>query len=241
MTYVMIFLGGLAGSLHCIGMCGGFALALADTDPRRRLLRQVLYNLGRLNTLVFIGALCGGFGAAVVAVGPVRNLEQALAVVTGSFMILVGLEVIGALRQITGRGALLVQSTLGRLLGGVMRSRSFAAPLALGVFNAFLPCQLIYAFAAQAASTASLWGGMSTMFCFGLGTIPAMMAVGVGGALARPALRARLSLLSGMLVIAFGAMTVLRGLDWLPHGAHPVVPAHDPRAQPHDHHHQHQP
>ena len=29
MTWVVPFLGGLAGSLHCIGMCGGFPLALA--------------------------------------------------------------------------------------------------------------------------------------------------------------------------------------------------------------------
>jgi sulfite exporter TauE/SafE len=27
--YVLVFAGGVAGSLHCIGMCGGFPLALA--------------------------------------------------------------------------------------------------------------------------------------------------------------------------------------------------------------------
>jgi sulfite exporter TauE/SafE len=220
MTYALIFLGGLAGSLHCVGMCGGFPLALAGAARSRNLGRQLLYNVGRLNTLIFIGALCGALGAAVVAAGPLRQFEQVLAVVAGTFMIVVGLEVLGVLAQITTRGAVLAQATVGRMLGGVMRSRSLAAPLALGVFNAFLPCQLIYAFAARAASTASVTEGMLTMLCFGLGTVPAMLSLGVAGVLARPAVRARLSAASGVLIIAFGVLTLLRGFAVLSHSGH---------------------
>ena len=220
MAYVLIFLGGLAGSLHCVGMCGGFPLAVAGAASSRNLVRQLLYNAGRLNTLVFIGAISGALGGAFVATGPVRTLERALAIVAGGFMIVVGLEVLGVLVQVTTRGAALAQATVGRLLGGVMRSRSLAAPLALGVFNAFLPCQLIYAFAARAASTASVTDGMLTMLCFGLGTVPAMLSLGVAGVLARPTVRARLSTASGVLIIAFGLLTLLRGFDVLPHGAH---------------------
>ena len=220
MTYVLIFLGGLAGSLHCVGMCGGFPLALAGAAPSRNPLRQLLYNAGRLNTLVFIGAVSGALGAAFVTVGPVRTLERVLAIVAGTFMIVVGLEVLGVLAQITTRGTALAQATVGRMLGGVMRSRSLAAPLALGVFNAFLPCQLIYAFAALAASTASVTEGMLTMLCFGLGTVPAMLSLGIAGFLARPAVRARLSVASGILIIAFGVLTMMRGFDVLPHAGH---------------------
>ena len=220
MTYVVCFIGGLAGSLHCVGMCGAFPLALAAGVRSRMLLRQTLYNAGRLNTLMFIGAVSGAAGAALVSVGPVRTLERVLAVVAGSFMIVVGLEVLGVLAQITTRGAALAQATVGRLLSGVMRSRSWAAPLALGVFNAFLPCQLIYAFAARAASTASVSEGMLTMLCFGLGTIPAMLSLGLARALARPPVRAKLSIASGVLIIAFGLITLLRGFDLLPHGGH---------------------
>jgi sulfite exporter TauE/SafE len=180
----------------------------------------LLYNFGRLNTLIFIGALSGGIGAALVAVGPVRTFERVLAIVAGSFMIVVGLEVLGLLSQMTQRGAALAQATVGRMLSGVMRSSSPAAPLALGVFNAFLPCQLIYAFAARAASTASATEGMLTMFCFGLGTIPAMLSLGLARTLARPSIRARLSLASGVLIIVFGLLTLLRGFDVLPHGGH---------------------
>ncbi len=220
MTYVLIFLGGLAGSLHCVGMCGGLPLALASGAPSRNLWRQLLYNAGRLNALVFIGAVSGALGAAFVAAGPVRTLARTLAVIAGGFMIVVGFEVLGLLAQITTRGAALAQATVGRMLGSVMRSRSAAAPLAVGVFNAFLPCQLIYAFAARAASTASVTEGILTMLCFGLGTVPAMLSLGVAGFLARPAVRARLSTASGILIIVFGVVTLLRGFDVLPHGGH---------------------
>lgn len=219
-AYVAIFAGGIAGSLHCVGMCGGFPLALAGGGGSK-VGRQLLYNLGRLNTLVAIGAASGAAGAAVVSTGPVWVLERALAVVAGLLMTVVGLEMLGVLAALTSRGAAMAQATVGRLLGGVIRSRSAAAPLALGVFNAFLPCQLVYAFAARAASTASVGDGALTMLAFGLGTVPAMLAVGWSRMAFGPSLRRRLSLLSGLLVVAFGVLTVLRGLDVLPHGAHP--------------------
>jgi hypothetical protein len=62
---------------------------------------------------------------------------------------------------------------------------------------------------------------MLTMLAFGLGTVPAMVAVGTAGVLARPRVRAQLSQLSGLLVVGFGAMTLLRGFASLPHGPHP--------------------
>lgn len=212
MPLVVAFLGGLAGSLHCVGMCGGFPLALARGASPRPWARQLLYNTGRLNTLVFIGALSGGLGAAVVAAGPVAWLERALATVAGSLMILIGLEGLGLLGRVNARLAILVQATVGRWLAGVVASPSPLAPLALGVVNAFLPCHLIYAFAASAAATASVGRGMLVMLAFGLGTFPAMLTLGLSGRLASPAVRSRLSFAAGALVVLFGAITLARGV-----------------------------
>lgn len=212
MPLAVAFLGGLAGSLHCVGMCGGFPLALARARTQRPWLRQLLYNAGRLNTLVFIGAVSGGLGAAFVAAGPVARLERLLAIVAGSLMILVGLEGLGVLGRVSARFASLVQATVGRWLAGVIASPSPAAPLALGVVNAFLPCHLIYAFAASAAATASVARGMAVMLAFGLGTFPAMLSLGLSSRLAAPGVRARLSFVAGLLVVGFGAITLGRGI-----------------------------
>jgi sulfite exporter TauE/SafE len=210
MVYALAFAGGLAGSLHCVGMCGVFPLTLGG-----RWRRQLLYHLGRLNALAFIGALSGAAGAALVAAGPVALVERALAVVAGAAMLAIGCEMLGLFSVLGTRGATLAQATVGRVLGGVMRSGSPAAPLALGVFNAFLPCQLVYAFAARAAAAASPRTGALVMLAFGLGTVPAMLALALASFLARPAVRAHLTRLAAAVVVGFGVVTLLRGL--VPH------------------------
>jgi sulfite exporter TauE/SafE len=190
--WLAMFAGGIAGSLHCVGMCGVFPLALARGAPGGRWRRQVLYNVGRVNTLVGLGALAGATGAAVVASGPVALAGRALALAGGAFMIAVGLEMLGLVRGVTGLVGLAGRGPLGRALASVAWSRSPAAPLALGVMNAFLPCQLVWGFAAHAAATASVTEGMAVMLAFGLGTVPALLLVGRGAGLvparARPSL-----------------------------------------------------
>lgn len=219
MGYALVFVSGLVGSLHCVGMCGGFPLALATHAPADNLPRQLLYNLGRLNTLAAIGAFSGAAGTVVTA-GGAWVAARLLALAAGLFMVAVGLEMLGVLAGVTARGSAFVQATLRGLLGGVIRSRSPAAPLALGVFNAFLPCQLIYAFAALAAGTASVGEGTLTMLAFGLGTVPAMLVVGMMPGVLGAGTRARFWRAAGVLVIAFGVLTLLRGFDLLPHAGH---------------------
>jgi sulfite exporter TauE/SafE len=219
MSYLLLFVAGLAGSLHCVGMCGMFPWTLAANAPNRPLARQLLYNLGRVNTLVVVGALSGAFGAVLVGTMPFQTVERALALLMGAFMIIVALEMLGVMKPLTGTVTAAIQHRLLDLLRDVIRSRSWAAPVALGVFNAFLPCHLIYAFAAHAAATASVAAGALSMLAFGLGTLPAMLAVGIARTFFPQAGRARLSTVSALVVLAFGLMTLLRGLDWMPHPA----------------------
>jgi sulfite exporter TauE/SafE len=166
---------------------------------------------------VVIGAVAGALGATLVQSLPFRSVERALALLMGAFMIIIALEMLGVTRSVTGSFTAAVQRRLLDLLRGVMRSRSWAAPVALGVFNAFLPCQLIYAFAAHAAATASLLGGALSMLAFGLGTVPAMLATGTARTFIGAETRARWSKAPALMVLVFGIVTVLRGLDWLPH------------------------
>jgi sulfite exporter TauE/SafE len=76
MSYLFLFLAGLAGSLHCVGMCGMFPWTLAGHAPNRPLARQLLYNRGRVNTRVVIGALSGALGAVLVGSMPFRTVER---------------------------------------------------------------------------------------------------------------------------------------------------------------------
>lgn len=207
-AYALAAAGGLAGSLHCLGMCGAFPLALDRANPSGplagRLGRQLLYQLGRVNALAFIGAVSGALGAVLIAETTFAVGARVLAAVAGGVMIALALEMLGAIRGLTGRIALAVNGSIARPLRGVMASPTLAAPVALGVLNAFLPCHLVYAFAAQAAASGSPAVGALTMLAFGAGTVPALFGLGLFGGALSPTLRTRLDRVVAVALVAYG-------------------------------------
>src|SRR5882724_6169617 len=180
LAFGALFLAGFAGSLHCIGMCGAIACA-AGADQRGRgaaLRHQLLYNLGRVTSYGFLGALVGYFGfLLVVECGDdsiVSVVQRGLAALSGVLLVVIGLQFFGVLGRRThalGAGG----QMLAQALRALTHAPGAAAPLALGVFNGFLPCPLVYAVAAQAAIGGGPANGMLTMVAFGLGTFPALL------------------------------------------------------------------
>jgi uncharacterized protein len=227
--YLVIFAAGFAGSFHCIGMCGGFACALGR-DPRGRTAtveRHLLYNAGRLTTYCFLGVLAGTLGEVwctaqglkiPVLNGPLDTAQRVLAIAAGLLMIAMALQFFGFLqgfhRVAIGFGG----STLAASLRNLLKSESPAGPVAFGVFNGFLPCPLVYAFAAQAASTAAPLPGVLVMLAFGLGTFPAMLMMGGVGQVLTPVWRQRGVWLAGSFILLLGLITLGRGV--LPFAAH---------------------
>jgi uncharacterized protein len=224
--YALLFIAGFAGSFHCIGMCGGFACALGP-DGRgagATSLRHVLYNTGRLSTYCFLGGLAGALGQVIctsLAPGAQRAApllsvsldfgQRALAVMAGLLMIIMALSFFGLRsghRVVTGFGGSTLVVSLRSLLG----RRAFATPLAFGVLNGFLPCPLVYAMIAQAASTFDALSGCLTMAAFGLGTFPAMLAMGGVGRLLAPRWRQRGVRLAGGFIMVLGLITLSRGV-----------------------------
>ncbi|HEX2791160.1 MAG TPA: sulfite exporter TauE/SafE family protein [Steroidobacteraceae bacterium] len=231
--YALLFIAGFAGSFHCIGMCGGFACGLG-ADPRgasATAVRHVLYNTGRLSTYCFLGAVAGALGQVIctsLATGSPRATpllsasldvgQRALAVMAGLLMIIMALRFFGLRgwnRVRSGFGGSTLVVSLRSLLG----RRGFAAPLAFGVVNGFLPCPLVYAMVAQAASTSEVLSGCITMAAFGLGTFPAMLAMGGVGRLLAPSWRQRGVRLAGSFILALGLVTLSRGVM-------PMMPGH---------------
>ena len=206
--YAIAAVGGFAGSLHCLGMCGAFPLALSARGRGSRVVRQLLYQLGRVNALVFIGVLSGLAGATLVAGTSFAVASRVLAAVAGGVMIALGVEMLGLVRGLTGRVAFAIQGAVARPLRGIIASSSPAAPVALGMLNAFLPCHLVYAFAAQAAASGTPVAGGLTMLAFGAGTVPALLALGLFGESISPQFRRRFDRIVAGALIAYGLVLV---------------------------------
>ncbi len=227
-----LVIAGFLGSFHCIGMCGGFACALGR-DPRGRaatLIRHLLYNFGRLTTYCFLGGLAGAFGQIIctphgtmvsVLIGPLDLSQRILAVLAGLLMITMALQFFGLLQGLHRVAVGFGGSTFAASLRSLLTARGSAAPLALGVFNGFLPCPLVYAFTAEAASTAAPLPGLLTMAWFGLGTFPAMLLMGCIGEILGPVWRQRGVWLAGSCILLLGLVTIGRGvLPLATHFAH---------------------
>ena len=228
MDLIPVLLIGLLGSVHCVGMCGGFVFALAQTSNHRMhfLRKQSVYYVGKTITYALLGAIVGAFGHALS--GLFSQLQMVLSFSLGIVLIMIGLGLIGLLKQ--GNSTLmkrpweLISAMIGRLLG----TKSASAPFALGLINGLLPCGLVYAALALAAASGSIQQGALIMAVFGIATIPALFVTATAGVLLKPAWRHRINTLSGGVVIVLGLLTIYRGLPMAHH-------SHEPHSSNHPH------
>lgn len=209
----LVFVGGLLGSSHCLGMCGGFALALGAAAPswRANLARQLIYSAGRILTYATAGAMVGYLGwRASGATSPSAMLQAALAIAAGVLLAYFGLASAGVIgRAVRGSGAPCASAGLLRpLLTSGRWSQAFAA----GVLTGWLPCGLVYAMLALAAASGHMLGGGLRMAAFGLGTVPLMISVGAGGSLLSLAARQRALAVAGWCVTLAGGISCGRGV-----------------------------
>lgn len=176
LNLISAFLMGLAGSGHCLAMCGGLAGAMGLHQSFSRLL---VYNLGRVLSYMIAGAIVAG---AILAAAQVH--QQALLVVrfgAGIMMMLLALyltRVWMALTILERAGAL-----LWRRLQPLTRHFPPNAPTAklllAGMLWGWLPCGLVYSALAWAALSGNPGLGALTMLAFGLGTLPSMLIFGM--------------------------------------------------------------
>lgn len=214
---------GLMGSLHCVGMCGGFVLGL-DRPERGRWRRagvQALFHLGKTTTYVTLGGLVGIGGAALLRSGWFASAQAVLSVLAGALMVVAGIQIMGLMKEWPVGSWFGPQSLYGRTFQAAMNLKGPIAPFVTGALTGFLPCPLVYAFLAAALATGSLLGSMGVMAILGLTSMPALVLVVWTGSKLRPQTRARVIKVAGAVVLLLGVVTVLRGLfPELLHGGH---------------------
>ncbi len=222
------FLLSLLGSPHCLGMCGGFALGFGakSRGVGQRLLRQLMWSSGRTFTYVFMGMVAGASGAALAASGWLGSMQAAAGYVAGAVMVVLGLFHLGVLRLPAARpGAPL--SGFSRLVGGLRMSRRPWAPFGVGVLTGFIPCGMVYAAAVMASTTGSVPEAALVMLAFGLGTFPALAALGMAGVAVRARTRFNFQRLAGALTVVLGILFLLRAPVGLSEEAEPDCPMCD--------------
>jgi len=215
---------GTIGSVHCLGMCGGFVAAAAARDGAMRasapllpaatmLRRQLAYHAGRASGYALLGAAFGAAGAAALETAALLPLQRGLFLFANLVLLALGVSLaagrpgLGGLQRV---GA----AIFARVLPSVQPLLSLPGTtgrVALGLLWGFVPCGLVYSMLPLALFSGGVWQGALVMLAFGAGTVPALAATGLALRLPGRALGVRgWRYLAGAIVIAFALAGLYR-------------------------------
>ncbi|MDO8890622.1 MAG: sulfite exporter TauE/SafE family protein [Sulfurimicrobium sp.] len=210
-----IFLTGLLGGTHCVGMCGGIVAAISMQLPGQgtRFSYHFAYNAGRILSYAVAGGVAGAVGASALLLEGLWPVQQALYVLANLMLLALGLYLAGlwqAVTQIERLGGLLWRR-LQPFSKSLLPVRNPLQAFLLGTLWGWLPCGLVYSVLITALASGSAISGAAAMLAFGLGTLPNLIAMGLFAqqlqALTRNIWVRRAS---GLLVAGYGAWGLLR-------------------------------
>ncbi|HAB18367.1 MAG TPA: sulfite exporter TauE/SafE family protein [Verrucomicrobiota bacterium] len=197
---------GAAGSLHCAGMCGPLMFALPTGGARTGfVVGRVAYHAGRLATYTALGGIVGVLGKSLAMVGLQRWVS-----LTAGVLMLAGLAALIPLSATQPIFA--VVRRLKQAAGRLLQNRSVGSLALLGGLNGLLPCGLVYAAAAGAASLGGILSSLSYMTLFGVGTLPMMLGLSLSGKALPVTWRTRWQQLAPVTLGLVAVLLILRGL-----------------------------
>jgi sulfite exporter TauE/SafE len=219
-----LFMLGLLGTGHCIGMCGPLVVALPGQTARFS--AHLAYHTGRLITYTLFGAIMGAIGSGLIQLAAlsgadpllwVTRAQAAISVLAGLFLLIFGLCHMGFLAEPRWLYVALPDRMPGwrRLMFQSPNQRSNLNLLLLGLLLGGLPCGLSYAAFAKALAGAQVITGAARGLIFGLGTLPGMLAVGMGAAVLLNRFRRQATLLAGLIMLGMAANLLVKAFEAL--------------------------
>jgi sulfite exporter TauE/SafE len=219
-AYLALFLVGLLGGTHCVGMCGGIVGALSLGAPARWSM-HLAYNAGRIASYAAAGALAGALGAASLTLDGQAPVRLVLYLLANLMLVALGLYLLGVTRALafTERVGQHLWRRIQPLTKRFLPARTVVQAFPLGLLWGWLPCGLVYSALATALSAGSPGQGALLMLVFGLGPLPNLLLAGILLArlnefVRRPIVRTA----SGLLVLGFGIyglIGLMRLLHWI--------------------------
>ncbi len=211
--YLAVFLIGLLGGTHCVGMCGGIVSALPVNtvrmpgESRREWPLHLAYNIGRISSYTLAGAAMGAIGTVGMLFNDILPIQLGLYVAANLMLIALGLYLTGFTRALSGVEQLghRLWARIQPLTRRFLPARTVAQALPLGLLWGFLPCGLVYSVLATALVTGAAERGAMLMLAFGLGTLPNLLLAGLLLKRLKDLVRNRaVRTGSGLVVLAFG-------------------------------------
>ncbi len=206
------FMLGLAGSLHCVGMCGPLSLALPvhHFSNTKKFFSLLSYQLGRIITYSTLGLLFGLVGRRIY----ISGYQQWFSIIIGILILLMAVLYFINQRTIHLKFLNKFYFSIQRLISRLLKSATGVVGfLFMGMANGLLPCGMIYFALAATLSFSEVLQSVSFMALFGAGTLPAMMLIGYAGQMIHPDWRRSLQKLVPVFISLMGILLILRGMN----------------------------
>jgi sulfite exporter TauE/SafE len=187
-SYLVAFIMGLFSSMHCIGMCGSIIGTLTlslgpDIRNNKKLLLPFVfnYNFGRITSYTIAGALAGIIEALLTLHLGETHGHRLLQLLSAVIMASAGLYIAGWFPRFAyiEKGGMQVWKKIEPFGRKLIPVKNRAQAYLFGVVWGWLPCGLVYTALALAATAGDVSKSALTMLAFGLGTLPAVMGVGI--------------------------------------------------------------
>ena len=206
------FFMGLLGSVHCIGMCGPLVMALpiSHRSNFQKTVTLFLYHAGKIMSYAILGLLFGLFGSQL----PVFGVQRNISVIIGITMLLYGIYVFVLKSKYLQLGPFNnVYNFIVKCLSKLFKSKYMVSFFFIGMLNGLLPCGMVYLALSSAMATQNLLQGGLLMVFFGMGTVPALMLVAIGGQFMGFTFRRKIQTLLPVFIFSMGVLLILRGLN----------------------------
>lgn len=238
-SLIAVFLVGLLGGVHCLGMCGSIVGVFTAQVPKppiqlspggrkggllslwerigsngsARWPFHLAYSSGRIASYALAGALAGAVGQAGLLMRDAVPVQHLLFTLSSLMLIVLGLYlagVWGGVRQLERLGGGLWQK-LQPYTTRLLPVNTVPRALGLGALWGWLPCGLVYSVLLTALASGSASRGALIMLAFGLGTLPNLLAIGLFWESVKGWVQSpRMRLAAGLLVALFGVYGLIK-------------------------------
>lgn len=226
-VFITSLLIGFAGGVHCLGMCGAVVGILSNNlpenirnNPKKMAIYQLTYNIGRIFSYATMGLIFASFSTLLATQVGISKLEMIMRIFASVMMILIGFFIAGFGNKIInniekiGQGLWVKLQPLSQKFIPV---KNLKGAFSFGFLWGGIPCGLVYSALALTLSATPVDGFLIMLF-FGIGTLPALLAMaGFGFGLTRILRKTIVQKSFGVMVILLGIWSLMMPLIHMMH------------------------
>ncbi len=207
-AFLMVFLMGFTGSLHCAGMCGPiiWIMPFQVFSGFKRVLAIAMYHIGRISVYALMAIVLHSFKELF---NP--RVQQYVSVFSGVLLLIAGIITFIPGHKIKFK--LPWSEQVKTMLGKVIGNPGLGAITSAGILNGLLPCGLVYMALSATMVMPTAREAAMLMYVFGIGTVPMLVGITLLKSRIKLIKSGNINKFAPLIVFSFGLLFVLRGLN----------------------------